>query len=120
MKLFEFQAKRIFKEYGLAVPESDLLLSAKDVPKLKFPLVLKAQVLTGGRGKAGGIKVCSDKTELDSLLTQLFAMRIKDEPVRAVLAEEKAEIAQEFYLSITYKVELPSRYLLPALPVAWI
>jgi succinyl-CoA synthetase beta subunit len=101
MKLFEFQAKRIFQEYGLAVPERDLLLSPEDVPKLEFPLVLKAQVLTGGRGKAGGIKVCSDKTELDSLLTQLFAMRIKDEPVRAVLAEEKAEIVQEFYLSIT-------------------
>ena len=48
MKLLEFQAKRIFKEYGLAVPERDLLLSPEDVPKLEFPLVLKAQVLTGG------------------------------------------------------------------------
>lgn len=100
MKLFEFQAKRIFTQYGLPVPQSDLLLSSQDVPKLPFPLVLKTQVLTGGRGKAGGIKICSEKTELRALLTQLFDMKIKDEPVRAVLAEEKAEIAQEYYLSI--------------------
>ena len=100
MKLFEFQAKRIFTQYGLPVPQSDLLLSSQDVPKLPFPLVLKTQVLTGGRGKSGGIKICSKKTELRALLTQLFDMKIKDEPVRAVLAEEKAEIAQEYYLSI--------------------
>ncbi|NLG87536.1 MAG: succinate--CoA ligase subunit beta [Firmicutes bacterium] len=101
MKLFEFQAKRIFAQYGLPVPESDLLLSSQDLPELPFPLILKAQVLTGGRGKAGGIKICSDKKELGSLLTELFNMRIKGEPVRAVLAEEKAKINQEFYLSIT-------------------
>ncbi len=101
MKLFEFQAKRIFKEYGLPVPESELLLSNSDVPRLPFPLVLKSQVLTGGRGKAGGIKICPNKKELSALLNQLFNMKIKDEPVRAVLAEEKAEINQEFYLAIT-------------------
>ncbi len=101
MKLFEFQAKRIFKEYGLPVPESELLLSNSDVPRLPFPLVLKSQVLTGGRGKAGGIKICPNKKELSALLSQLFNMKIKDEPVRAVLAEEKAEINQEFYLAIT-------------------
>ncbi|MGI6129833.1 MAG: succinate--CoA ligase subunit beta [bacterium] len=101
MKLFEFQAKKIFKRYNLPVPKSDLLLSPGNVPTLPFPLILKSQVLTGGRGKAGGIKVCSDKKELSILLTQLFDMKIKDEPVRAVLAEEMAAIEREFYLSIT-------------------
>lgn len=101
MNLFEFQAKRIFAELELPVPKSELLLSSKDAPKLPLPLVLKAQVLTGGRGKAGGIKVCSSKTDLTTLLAQLFDMRIKNEPVRAVLAEEKAGIIQEFYLSVS-------------------
>jgi succinyl-CoA synthetase beta subunit len=100
MKLFEFQAKRIFSQHGLPVPKSELLLSERELPKLPFPLILKAQALTGGRGKAGGIKTASNKEETSTLLTELFRLNIKNEPVQAVLAEEKADIVQEFYLSI--------------------
>ena len=65
MRLFEYQAKELFRAYGLPVPSSVL---AADMPavqsaadRLKFPVVLKAQVLAGGRGKAGGIAVVQDK-----------------------------------------------------------
>lgn len=101
MRLFEFQAKRLFREYGLPVPKSTLIADRTQVAGLTAPLVLKAQVLTGGRGKSGGILMWNKPEELDSLLAGLFAKDIRGEKVRAVLAEEKAEILHEYYISIT-------------------
>ena len=56
MKLFEYRGKELFDKYGIAVPNGKLVASEKDFSNLNFPLVLKAQVPIGGRGKAGGIK----------------------------------------------------------------
>lgn len=106
MKLYEFQGKEIFKKYDIRIPDSQLLLSADDQIDLNLPAVLKAQVLVGGRGKAGGIKIASKNEEISGLLKELFATKIKGEKVSAILCEEKAQIDNEFYISITYnKVE---------------
>jgi succinyl-CoA synthetase beta subunit len=103
MKLFEFQGKRIFKEYGIPVPDGTLLLPTDPTDKLVPPAVLKAQVLVGGRGKAGGIKIWDGTEPVDKLLESIFSQQLKGEKVGAVLAEEKATILQEYYLSITFK-----------------
>jgi len=103
MKLYEFQGKRLFKEFGIAVPEGQVLTSAQPLPhNIAAPKVLKAQVLAGGRGKSGGIKVVRTGQVDQATIKELFAQTIKDEPVQAVLVECMAEIKQEFYLSMTF------------------
>lgn len=102
MRLYEFQGKRLFKEFGLPVPSGVLITSPEEADKITPPAVLKAQVLVGGRGKAGGVAVCMTKEEAKSQLAELFQKQIKGEAVRAVLAEERAEILKEFYLALTF------------------
>jgi len=103
MKLYEFQGKRIFKEYGIPVPRSSLITKGGEASEVKPPAVLKAQVLIGGRGKAGGVKMWNDESQLGSLCRELLSLSIRGEAVRAVLVEERAEIVQELYMSITLK-----------------
>lgn len=103
MKLYEFQGKRLLKKFGIPVPEGMLLTRADERPCFGPPAVLKAQVLVGGRGKAGGIKMWKAEDELGGLLNSIFSLNIRGETVRAVLAEEKVDILQELYLSITIK-----------------
>lgn len=101
MNLFEFQGKRIFGEKGIPVPAGTVLTSATDLETVEFPAVLKAQVYSGGRGKAGGVKFCKDMEEGARAVEDILGMTIKDNPVVAVLAEGIADIKREFYLSIT-------------------
>ena len=101
MRLFEFQAKRIFRDHGIPTLRSVLLTSAEEASSLEAPMVLKAQVLAGGRGKAGGVKIWDGSQDAGALVRELLSMEIKGEKVRAVLAEEKATILHEYYMSIT-------------------
>ncbi|MFP4200429.1 MAG: ATP-grasp domain-containing protein [Clostridia bacterium] len=101
MKLYEFQGKRLFSEYGIPVPESGLMKSPGDDLPLPTPAVLKSQVLVGGRGKAGGIKVVQNDAEAGRALGELFDMRIGGEPVAAVLMEERASFSSEYYIAFT-------------------
>ncbi len=103
MKLFEFEGKRIFKEYGIPVPAGRLLNFPNAGENVSAPAVLKAQVLVGGRGKAGGIKIWDGCENLGHVLETLFSKDIKGEKVKAVLVEQKVEILKEYYLSITFK-----------------
>ena len=63
MNLFEFEGKQLFRDAGIPVPQSCLAPSSEALPDLPFPFVLKAQTMTGGRGKAGGIKVCQNEAD---------------------------------------------------------
>ncbi|WP_456472018.1 ADP-forming succinate--CoA ligase subunit beta, partial [Methanocaldococcus sp.] len=102
MKLHEYEAKKIFKEYGIKVPES-FLISKEDLDKLnnvEKEVVLKAQVLVGGRGKAGGI-IFANKEDVKEKAKELFNKEIKGEKVEKILIEEKIPIEKEYYLSIT-------------------
>jgi len=101
MKLFEYQGKELFKEYGIAVPDGIVVEREEELKSISisFPWVLKAQVLVGGRGKAGGIKIAKNMEEAIELFRQLKNMEIKGERVRKILVEEKADIEKEMYLS---------------------
>ena len=101
MKLFEYQGKEIFRQYGINTPESFLVERKDDIGKIgiPFPWVMKAQVLVGGRGKAGGIKFADSIDEAEEVFDGLMKMEIKGERVKKVLVEEKVE-GRESYLSI--------------------
>lgn len=102
MKLYEFQGKEIFKKYGIPVQSGILIHTNDEVKNLTPPLVLKAQLLVGGRGKAGGIKIWDGNIDVSKIINELFALTIKREKVNAILALEKVDISREIYISITF------------------
>ena len=101
MKLFEYRGKELFKKYGIMVPNGRLVESEKDFSDLGFPLVLKAQVPVGGRGKAGGIKKADNLKDAKVKLGQIMGMDLRGYKVRKVLAEEMIDIKKELYLSVS-------------------
>jgi len=104
MHLLEFQAKELFKEYGIPTPPSkaskDVEQGRSDAEELGFPFVIKIQVPVGGRGKAGGIQKCHNMDEFDIKYPQVLDMEIRGERARAVLLEKMADIKKELYLSL--------------------
>jgi len=105
MKLYEYESKAIFHSVGIPIPEGfatkNLDEALQFATKIGYPVVLKAQVLVGGRGKAGGVKIANNETEFREYFAQILSMRIKNEPVFNVLIEKKLDIAKELYLSVT-------------------
>ncbi|GAB4543706.1 MAG: ADP-forming succinate--CoA ligase subunit beta [Anaerolineae bacterium] len=105
MKLHEYQSKRIFARYGVPIPEGDVATTATEArhiaQRLGGPVVIKSQVLVGGRGKAGGIKVAKDPDEAEALAEQILGMNIKGLTVDKVLVDRAADIREEIYLGIT-------------------
>ncbi len=97
MDLLEYEAKAILAQFGVAVPSSSLLHPADPVPEA--PIVLKSQVHSGGRGKAGGIRLIKEG-DTSATTNELFALAIKGELPRSLLAEELLTIRNEFYLSL--------------------
>ena len=109
MRLLEFQAKRILKDRGIPVPKGVLISSPEDLKQITLPVVLKAQVPVGGRGKAGAIRRVNQPKEAQTAVQELFASTVKGYPVAALLAEEPVEIKREVYLAylIDKQVNLP-------------
>ncbi|MEG2204580.1 MAG: ATP-grasp domain-containing protein, partial [Oscillospiraceae bacterium] len=101
MNLFEFEGKRLFAAADIPVPEGHFITSASAEPPLPFPFVLKAQVLTGGRGKAGGIKVCENRAQFEQQAAAILGMTIKGHRVHGLLCEQMVHPERELYLSIT-------------------
>lgn len=104
MRLLEYQAKELFKEFDIPIPQSlaskDIEKGLKDAKKLGFPFVIKIQVPVGGRGKAGGIQKCHNEDEFELKYPQVLGMTIKGEKARAVLLEKMANVKKELYLSL--------------------
>ncbi|RLF49913.1 MAG: ADP-forming succinate--CoA ligase subunit beta [Thermoplasmata archaeon] len=100
MKLYEYQAKEIFRQYGIPVPEGYVIDKVDDIKKHEESVVLKAQVLVGGRGKAGGIKIASGTDEAKKIASELLGAQIKGVRVKKLLIEKKLDIERELYLSI--------------------
>jgi len=104
MKIHEYQAKSIFRGAGIPVPNGKVAATPDEAVaagvELGLPVAVKAQVLVGGRGKAGGIKLAGTEAELRQSASDILTMRIKDLPVRKVLVERTADIARELYLSV--------------------
>ncbi|HUE99869.1 MAG TPA: ADP-forming succinate--CoA ligase subunit beta [Anaerolineales bacterium] len=105
MKLHEYQSKTIFSKYGIPIPKGRVAATAEEAKHIAEELggrvVIKSQVLVGGRGKAGGVKVAKDPKEAGDFAGQILAMHIKGLPVRRVLVDEAAAIEHEIYFSIT-------------------
>ena len=83
MRLLEFQAKELFREFGIKIPPSkaskDIEQGRKDAKELGYPFVIKIQVPVGGRGKAGGIQKCNSDDEFELKYPQVLEMTIKGE-----------------------------------------
>ncbi len=105
MKLHEYQSKQIFAKYGIPIPGGRVASTATEARQIAEELggrvVIKAQVLVGGRGKAGGVRLAKTPKEAEEFATQILAMEIKGLPVRKVLVDPAAQIEQEIYLAIT-------------------
>jgi len=105
MKLHEYQSKQIFSKYGIPIPKGRVAATATEARQIAEELggrvVIKSQVLIGGRGKAGGIRVAKSAKEAEEFATQILSMEIKGLPVRKVLVDEAANIDHEIYLGIT-------------------
>ncbi len=110
MKIHEYQAKEILRNYGVRTPggivaetPAKAQAAAKKLVEkqgVAFPLVVKAQVLVGGRGKAGGVKLAHSLDEVRAVAKQILGMDIKGETVKKVLVEQGIRIATEIYLGI--------------------
>ncbi|MFW9863064.1 MAG: ADP-forming succinate--CoA ligase subunit beta [Candidatus Thorarchaeota archaeon] len=105
MKLFEHEAKDVFRAFGMPMPPGGLARTPDEAKKqaaeVGKPVVVKAQVLAGKRGKAGGIKFADTPEEAAKHAEEILKMKINDLPVEAVLIEEMLDIQQEIYAGIT-------------------
>ncbi len=105
MRLYEFEGKSLFAKFKIPIPDGTVVSSADEAAsvakRLNVPIVLKSQVLTGGRGKAGGIKVVNDPGQTRDIAEKMFKLKIKEFPVTKLLIEPKLDIKKEMYLGVT-------------------
>lgn len=105
MKLHEYQSKLIFSKYRIPIPKGQIAVTAGEAKHIAEELgsrvVVKSQVLVGGRGKAGGIRLAKTPKEAEELATLILGMEIHGLPVRKVLIDEAVSIQKEIYLGIT-------------------
>ena len=105
MKIHEYQAKQILAKYGVPVPAGQVCTTPEEVEQfatsLGKPVVVKAQVHVGGRGKAGGIKVAKDASEAREIAGNMLGSKLKGLTVEKALVEEALDIRREYYLGIT-------------------
>ncbi len=112
MKIHEYQAKELFRKYGVPVPEGRVAFSAGEAVEAAgtlggYPVVVKAQIHAGGRGKGGGVKLAQSEAEVKSLAGEIIGMNLvthqtgsRGQEVKKVLVEQGLNIAKELYLSI--------------------
>lgn len=100
MNLYEYMGKEIFRKYGIPVPDGYVVDSPSSVKKYEKPVVVKSQILLGGRGKSGGIKFAKSQSELDNGVKELLGSKIRNLTVTKVLVEEMLNIKKEIYVSI--------------------
>ena len=105
MRLFEYQGKELFSRYGIPVPRSKLADSVPQalsaVEELGLPAVIKAQVLSGGRAKAGGVVLVRTREDAQREAGRVLGLAVGGEPTRALLVEEASEHSAEMYLSVS-------------------
>ncbi|EMA67844.1 succinyl-CoA synthetase subunit beta [Halorubrum aidingense JCM 13560] len=105
MKLHEHQAKTIFADAGIPVPDSRLATTVEEaldaVDEIGYPAAIKAQVHVGGRGKAGGIKIATDRDEAEQYAEEILGMDLKGYTVDQVLVEAGVDFVDELYVGVT-------------------
>jgi len=112
MKIHEYQAKELFRKYNVPVPQGGVAFTADEASRVAttlggYPVVIKAQIHAGGRGKGGGVKLAQSEQEVESVAGQIIGMNLvthqtgaQGRPVKKVLVEQGLNIAKELYLSI--------------------
>jgi succinyl-CoA synthetase beta subunit len=104
--LYEYQGKELFRRYGIPTSEGRLALTPAEArvaaEKLGGKVVVKAQVLTGGRGKAGGVKLADDPDDAERKAADIIGLDINGHAVQKLWVERASEIAKEYYLSVTF------------------
>ena len=112
MKIHEYQAKEIFARYGIPVPSGKAAFSVDEALGVadelgQYPVVVKAQIHAGGRGKGGGVQLARSREEVQDLASSILGMNLvtnqtgeKGQPVKRLLVEQGLDIAQELYLSL--------------------
>ena len=106
MDLYEYQGKQLFARFGIPVSDGRLATTPEEAlaaaEEIGGPVVVKAQVLTGGRGKAGGVKLAKDPAEAEARARDILGLDINGHVVRKIWIEQASDIAKEYYLSITF------------------
>jgi succinyl-CoA synthetase beta subunit len=104
MRIQEYQSKRIFSHYGIPIPKGRVAINAiiadHIYEELKPDVVIKAQVLTSGRGKAGGIRLAKSAEQVEQTTNDILGLIIKGMPVKKILVEEAVKIDQEYFIAI--------------------
>jgi len=104
--LYEYQGKQLFARFGIPVSDGRLATTPEEAraaaEEIGGPVVVKAQVLTGGRGKAGGVKLAKDPAEAEARARDILGLDINGHVVRKIWIEQASDIAKEYYLSITF------------------
>jgi succinyl-CoA synthetase beta subunit len=104
--LYEYQGKQLFARFGIPVSDGRLATNPEEAlaaaEEIGGPVVVKAQVLTGGRGKAGGVKLAKDPAEAEARARDILGLDINGHVVRKLWIEQASDIAKEYYLSITF------------------
>ena len=104
MDLYEYQGKELFNRVGIPVSEGRLATTPEEARKaaeeIGGPVVVKAQVLTGGRGKAGGVKLAEDPTDAEAKAHDILGLDINGHVVRTLWIEQASDIEREYYLSV--------------------
>jgi succinyl-CoA synthetase beta subunit len=104
--LYEYQGKELFKRFGIPVSEGRLATTPQEAraaaEEIGGQVVVKAQVLTGGRGKAGGVKLADDPADAEAKANDILGLDINGHVVRKLWIESASDIAKEYYLSITF------------------
>lgn len=105
MDLFEYQGKQFFSEYGLPVSDGEITFTVEEAvdaaQRLGTPVMVKAQVHTGGRGKAGGVKYAATIEDVREHASNIFGLDIKDHVVKRIWIEKASDIEEEYYASFT-------------------
>src|SRR5213080_639058 len=106
MDLYEYQGKQLFKQFGIPVSDGRLATTPEEArtaaADLGGQVVVKAQVLTGGRGKAGGVRLADDPDDAEHKAQDILGLDIRGHVVRKLWIERASDIAREYYLSVTF------------------
>ena len=104
MKLQEYQSKSLLRKAGIPLPPSTLATNAVQVKRIAaeigYPVVLKAQTLEPGRGRAGGVRIVQDEHQVENIANQIFKLILNQHPIQFILVEKAFTFSKEFYLAI--------------------
>ncbi len=116
MRIQEYLSKRIFSAYGIPIPKGRVAINAiiadHIYEELKSDVVIKAQVLTGGRGKAGGVRLAKSPEQVEEITNDILSLTIKGMPVKKILVEEAVKIDQEYFIAIVTDKDEGSPFLM--------